>query len=566
MSDDKRLRLDKTTDLTFTTTNGTKYHVHATLLLVYIPVLHEIFKSTRFQSNSVLEIDDTTVVNDFIALLYDDWNPTTPLRVTNLVVFLDKYQGDLLLTRLEAYITRYMTRLSMQSTLSSPDIIIQSIDNMSCYLDCAYRDKDDLKIYVAAVDLQDGLQKFKTLYEWSNIFFENQVYDKLVYSLGFNGLFKLLTINDDTEYPNLWMDDLRASIYELSGSGAEVEVYITEHLDALDEINPILCKEASTFLKGWDDEYRLSGYLNNRKLSTRRTGKFNGQGGSGTTWFRDKPQITPRSQNYRMHHSTQYTVLNTIATGTFGTVEKIMDLDKQLYARKRQKSILTYKRETETLSRVHHTNIVKLIETYETGKLLFMILEFIPNNLRSVINSQDISPARRTLFIQQLIAGLHVCHSHEIMHLDIKPENILVDASDVIKYCDFGLSRPVYNQEPTNEIVCSLWYRPPEVLLGEYIFDFSVDIWSLGCIFVELERKQPLIRGTGPFDQLLCIFMQFGTPTNDEYLSQLPNWSTLFPHWPRSQVQSNIDCVEKMLVLNPKKRCLIKELITSVTT
>lgn len=93
--------------------------------------------------------------------------------------------------------------------------------------------------------------------------------------------------------------------------------------------------------------------------------------------------------------------------------------------------------------------------------------------------------------------GLAFCHLHHILHRDLKPQNLLVDRKGNIKVADFGLARsfglPVrsYTQE-----VVTLWYRPPEILLGSKFYTTSVDIWSLGCIFAEMVS---LIKSTAYF-------------------------------------------------------------------
>ena len=83
------------------------------------------------------------------------------------------------------------------------------------------------------------------------------------------------------------------------------------------------------------------------------------------------------------------------------------------------------------------------------------------------------------------------------MHRDLKPQNLLVDkANNVLEDCRsrFGESRRVPVKSYTHEIV-TLWYRAPEVLLGGSHYSTPVDIWSIGCIFAEMARKQPLFPG-----------------------------------------------------------------------
>jgi serine/threonine protein kinase len=86
-----------------------------------------------------------------------------------------------------------------------------------------------------------------------------------------------------------------------------------------------------------------------------------------------------------------------------------------------------------------------------------------------------------------MLQGLAYCHSHRIMHRDLKPQNILIDNNGVIKLADFGLARafglPVKTY--THEVV-TLWYRAPEILLGTNQYSTPVDLWSVGTIMAEM--------------------------------------------------------------------------------
>lgn len=88
----------------------------------------------------------------------------------------------------------------------------------------------------------------------------------------------------------------------------------------------------------------------------------------------------------------------------------------------------------------------------------------------------------------------------------------------MIKIIDFGLARasgiPVKNY--TNEVV-TLWYRPPDVLMGNQSYTFTIDIWSIGCIFAEMVNNKPLFMGKNDEDQLKKIFRVMGSPNLDEW-------------------------------------------------
>ena len=107
----------------------------------------------------------------------------------------------------------------------------------------------------------------------------------------------------------------------------------------------------------------------------------------------------------------------------------------------------------------------------------------------------------------QLLAGMDYCHARGIMHRDLKPQNLLVDKRGVLKLADFGLARAfmIPTRAYTHEVV-TLWYRAPEILLGQRAYAPAVDMWSIGCIFAELVNRKPLWPGDSEIDELFRIF------------------------------------------------------------
>ncbi|CDW60623.1 Cell division protein kinase 5 [Trichuris trichiura] len=132
----------------------------------------------------------------------------------------------------------------------------------------------------------------------------------------------------------------------------------------------------------------------------------------------------------------------------------------------------------------------------------------------------------------QLLRGLAYCHSQNVLHRDLKPQNLLLNKSMELKLADFGLARafgiPVrcYSAE-----VVTLWYRPPDVLFGAKIYNTSIDMWSSGCIFAEIAcAGRPLFPGVDVEDQLRRIFRLLGTPTEETWpgLTLLPDYRVFF--------------------------------------
>lgn len=107
----------------------------------------------------------------------------------------------------------------------------------------------------------------------------------------------------------------------------------------------------------------------------------------------------------------------------------------------------------------------------------------------------------------QLLKGIAYCHSHRVVHRDLKPQNLLIDRNGSLKIADFGLARAygVPIGQITHEVV-TLWYRAPEILLGSQTYSTPVDMWSAGCILAELSTRAPLFPGDSEIDQIFRIF------------------------------------------------------------
>lgn len=108
-------------------------------------------------------------------------------------------------------------------------------------------------------------------------------------------------------------------------------------------------------------------------------------------------------------------------------------------------------------------------------------------------------------FLYQLLRGLKYIHSANVLHRDLKPSNLLLNADCDLKICDFGLARTTSETDFMTEYVVTRWYRAPELLLNCSEYTAAIDIWSVGCILMEILRREPLFPGKDYVQQLVLI-------------------------------------------------------------
>lgn len=196
----------------------------------------------------------------------------------------------------------------------------------------------------------------------------------------------------------------------------------------------------------------------------------------------------------------------------------------------------------------------------------FIIMEFIETDLKVLIGQLQLSEHQAKLMLYQMLQGLYALHSKMIFHRDLKPSNILVQNGSV-KIADFGLAKPLgapIDRTHTREVQ-TLWYKAPEILLGNYKYGPPVDIFSLGCIFYEMVSRVPLFHGSYEIEQLLYIFQLMGTPLDWRAFKQMPFYSSKFPQFPpRWQDLPKLSAqgkafLKEMLSIDPCERISAKD-------
>ncbi|XP_057293336.1 cyclin-dependent-like kinase 5 [Hydractinia symbiolongicarpus] len=286
-----------------------------------------------------------------------------------------------------------------------------------------------------------------------------------------------------------------------------------------------------------------------------------------------------------MNKMMKYEKLEKIGEGTYGTVFKAKHKDTlEVVALKRVRldeddegipsSAL---REICLLKELKHKNIVRLYDVMHSDKKLTIVFEYCDQDLKKYFDScqGEIDPNIVKSFMYQLLRGLAFCHEKHILHRDLKPQNLLINKTGELKLADFGLARafgiPVrcFSAE-----VVTLWYRPPDVLMGAKLYTTSIDIWSAGCIFAEIANAgRPLFPGSDVDDQLKRIFRLLGSPSEDNWpgVSKLPLYKD-FNIPPSVSIHAVVpkmnsaakDLLQKHLVLNPTHRVTADEAMQHV--
>lgn len=304
---------------------------------------------------------------------------------------------------------------------------------------------------------------------------------------------------------------------------------------------------------------------------------------------------------FRVGH--RYEKLTAIGEGAYGVVVSALDSTKPAGEQERAikkiilqdpngppimpKQALVYfqstLREVKILKKLKHENIISIEHAYrltEDGKNLkeiYLIQDLMGPDLYKLIHvlKSPLSAEHIQFFVYQILRGIKFIHSANVIHRDLKSQNILVNSNCDLKICDFGMARVVDSQAANSaqgkltEYVCTRWYRAPEIVVDPRNYTKAVDIWSIGCIVGEMLGRKVLFAGKDYIDQMNLIFQALGKPSQED-MNEIANASAKeyiekmnFP--PRQKLgfegcdPEACDLMDKLLLFNPRKRIEVGE-------
>ena len=297
---------------------------------------------------------------------------------------------------------------------------------------------------------------------------------------------------------------------------------------------------------------------------------------------RPSTQRNQHQNKYSEAKKQRYKILEELGRGTFGVVNKAQDKEsdeeKFLAIKKVLQEPLYHHREFSITSQLSHPNCIPILDHFYTREsnwdnqeeYLNLVMPYYKQNLYKVLRyyrsrTMDFPPSLAKIYIYQMFRALGYLKSQGIIHRDLKPQNILVNAqTQQLVFCDFGSAKRIEKGQLSTSYICSRFYRPPELILGQEIYDETVDMWSIGCVISEIFIGTPIFPGQNTKDQMDRICQVLGNPTNEQIFQMCGKKNKFQLVKCRrmglsTQFRTNIDplvldLLEKIFVYNPKKR------------
>lgn len=228
-------------------------------------------------------------------------------------------------------------------------------------------------------------------------------------------------------------------------------------------------------------------------------------------------------------------------------------------------------REMQILRKIKHHNIISLKDVMLSSpkpgfQQVYLVQELMDFDLDRLLQSTTPISGRHCKWLMfQILRGLKHIHSANVVHRDLKPQNILLKKNLDLKICDFGLARTKHNDaQIMTEYVVTRWYRAPELLVGSDWYGAEVDMWSAGCVFAEILGMKPIFPGSDFLNQIDTILSVLGTQSASGYVAceRFLEYMKTRPYSPGVRLETlfpeadplAVDLVKKMLVMDPRRR------------
>lgn len=289
----------------------------------------------------------------------------------------------------------------------------------------------------------------------------------------------------------------------------------------------------------------------------------------------------------------RYKIIDAVGSGAYGTVVAAEDKE----CKEEESNIVAIKkierafehplfakrtlRELKILRLLSHENVIDLVTIQKPKSRenleLYWVFDIMETDLGSIVKSiQPLSDDHMQFFLYQILRGMKYVHSASILHRDLKPRNLLVNANCDLKIWDFGLSRAgipeIMKAGAMTDYISTRWYRAPELLCGADNYDEAVDMWSIGWIFAELLLRRPFLPGDDTENQLELIVDWLGQPDR-QFLSTFNEgrMAEIFQEMDNQNEKGDfdqifeksdpvaIDLLKQMLHYDPEKRITIDQ-------
>ncbi|XP_054152407.1 uncharacterized protein LOC128951184 [Oppia nitens] len=289
------------------------------------------------------------------------------------------------------------------------------------------------------------------------------------------------------------------------------------------------------------------------------------------------------SEDIQLGDTDDYQLITRIGCGKYGVVFEAIDVRKnKRCAIKVLKPVIMDKVSREVTILRHlcgGPNIISLKDVIMNCKIPSLVFPFVAKEtLRDILTTLDDTESRLYLF--KIIKAIDYCHQQGVMHRDIKPSNVVIDRQrQLLRLIDFGLADFYTTDKSYSVAVASRYYKPPELLLNYPKYDYSMDMWSFGCVMAAvIFKKDPFLAGLDNLDQLMRIVSVLGNQCLKNYirkykLNPLPQLIQIlesnikcrqwfeFVNEGNNQLATDlaIDLVDKLMIFDHKHRLTANE-------